>query len=296
MKLLDPKTRISLKNILYLTDFSPVAEGAAPFVTALARHYGAKVFAVHVRGAEIYGMAPPESWPVLVEAAQELAKEQAKDLGELFAGVEHEAIIEIGDVWDATSALIEKNNIDLVVLGTHGRKGVEKVLLGSVAEKIFRLAPCPVLTVGPNVRLNANRTAELKRILYATTFSPASVPAVAYAISMAQENQAHLDILHVVEAYKTGELVGPNELKSGCEQRMHSLVPEGADLWCEPNFMVEVGEPAEQILAVAKGRQSDMIVLGLKSTSALGAATHLPWAIAHKIISHAECPVLTVRG
>jgi len=296
MKLMDAKTRISLKNILYLTDFSPVAEGAAPYVLALARRYGAKVFAVHVRGPEIYGMAPPESWPVLQEAAQELAKEQVERLGKVFAGVEHEAMVEPGDVWAVVSALMAKHEIDLIVLGTHGRKGVEKVLLGSVAEKIFRLAACPVLTVGPLVRPAANPASEMKRILYATTFSPASTVAAAYAISLAQENQAHLDVLHVVEAYKTGELVGAHELKTGCEQRMRTLVPEGADLWCEPNFVVEVGEPAERILAVAKEHQADMIVLGLKSTSALGAATHLPWATAHKIIAQAECPVLTVRG
>ena len=210
--------------------------------------------------------------------------------------MEHEAIIEIGDVWEAASALIEKNDIDLIVLGTHGRQGVDKVLLGSVAEEILRLAPCPVLTVGPCDRLVANGAAEMKRILYATTFSPASVSAAAYAISLAQENQSHLDILHVVEAYKTGELVGPYELKTGCEQRMRSLVPQDADLWCEPNYVVEVGEPAEEILSVAKGRHADVIVLGLKNTSALGTATHLPWTTVHKIISKSECPVLTVRG
>jgi len=296
MKLANAKTRISLKNILYLTDFSPVAESAAPYALELARRYGAKVFAMHVRGPEIYGMAPPESWPVLVEAAQELARQQAKNLCELFAQAEHEAIIEIGDVWEAASALIEKNDIDLIVLGTHGRQGVEKVMLGSVAEKILRLSPCPVLTVGPCVRMGANREAEMKRILYATTFSPASLSAAAYAISLAQENQAHLDILHVVEAHKTGELVGPHELQAGCEQRMRSLVPQDADLWCEPNFLVEVGEPAERILSVAKVHHADTIVLGLKNTSAMGAAIHLPWAIAHRIISNAQCPVLTVRG
>src|ERR1700683_4438589 len=101
MRLMDPKTRIALKNILYLTDFSPVAERAAPFVGALARRYGAKVFAMHVRGPEVYGMAPPESWPVLQEAAQELSREQAERLAEVFAGVEHEAMVEQGDVWMA---------------------------------------------------------------------------------------------------------------------------------------------------------------------------------------------------
>lgn len=290
MKVMDPKTRIALKSILYLTDFSPVAESAAPFVRALARRYGAKVFAMHVRGPEVFGMAPPESWPALQEAAQELAEEQAAHLHNLFAGVENEAIVGQGDVRATALALMEKNHVDMIVLGTRGRNGLEKVLLGSVAENIFRLAPCPVLTVGPNARLNAQGDAT--RILYATTFSPASASAAAYAVSLAQENHAHLDLVHVVEAQKTGELVGACELKAGCEHRMRSLVPEDADLWCEPNFIVEVGEPAEKILAVA----ADMIVLGIKETSAMGAATHLPWAIAHKIISHAKCPVLTVRG
>jgi nucleotide-binding universal stress UspA family protein len=97
------KTRISLKNILYASDFSPVAENAAPYALELARRYGSKVFAVHVRPLEIYGMAPPESWPVLREAAEALAKEQAAQLNRSFIGVEHEAIVAEGDVWDSES-------------------------------------------------------------------------------------------------------------------------------------------------------------------------------------------------
>jgi len=298
MKLMDAKTRVSFKNILYLTDFSPMAQGAAPIVLALARRYGAKVFAVHVRLPQAYGMAPPESWPALEEAANELAKDQAERLDELFTGVEHDAIIEEGDVWAAAYALIEKNDIDLVVLGTHGRKGVSKMLLGSVAETIFRLAPCPVLTVGPHAQIDPDRPAELKRILCAASFSKASTQAAAYAISLAQENQAHLDMLHVIEPPKTGELVDAHNLKAGSERRLRALIPDDADLWCEPNILAEVGDPVEQILAMAKAHRVDVIVLGIRSAEegALGAATHLPWAIAHKVICGAACPVLTVRG
>ena len=129
----------------HLTDFSPVAEGAAPFALALARRYGAKVFALHVRAPQAYGMAPPESRPVLEEAANALAKDQVKHLGELFAGVEHHAMIEEGDVWDAASALIEKNDVDLIV--ARNSSWQKHRYYDSVAEKIFRLAPCPVLTM-----------------------------------------------------------------------------------------------------------------------------------------------------
>lgn len=296
MKAMEAKTRISMQNILYATDFSPIAENAAPYALELARSYKAKVFAVHVRPLEIYGMAPPESWPVLREAADAQAKEQADYLDRTFAGVDHEAIVAEGDVWDSVSDCIEKDHIDLVVMGTHGRKGFEKVFLGSVAENVLRRAPCPVLTVGPHVRLAPERAVAMKHILLATDFSPAAEIAAAYAVSLAQENQAHLDIVHVIEPQRAGELVHPSELALGCTRKMRALIPPGAELWCEPNAMIEVGEPAQQILNVAKARRADLIVLGIKAAAAVPGADHIPWATAHKIIAAAECPILTVRG
>ena len=296
MKTTELRTRISLKNILYASDFSPVAENAAPYALALARRYGSKVFAVHVRPLEIYGMAPPESWPVLREASEALAKEQAAQLNRSFAGVEHEAIVEEGDVWDSVSAHVERDHIDLIVMGTHGRKGLEKLLLGSVAEKVLRRAHCPVLTVSPRVHVTPERAIGMKRILFATDFSPSSQIAAAYAVSLAQENQAHLDIVHVIEPQKPDELVHSSELVGGCQRRMRALVPPEAELWCEPNPIVEVGEPVDQILNVAKAHRAELIVLGVRSASTVPAVTHIPWATAHKIIAAAECPVLTVHG
>lgn len=99
MKTLDAQTRISLKNILYATDFSPVAEGAGAYANELAHRYGAKVFAVHVRAPQVYGLAPPESWPALTEAADRQAKEQGDHLKSLFQGVENEFVIGEGDTW-----------------------------------------------------------------------------------------------------------------------------------------------------------------------------------------------------
>jgi nucleotide-binding universal stress UspA family protein len=296
MKIMDARTRISLKNILYASDFSAIAENAAGYALELARRFKAKVFAVHVRPLEIYGMAPPESWPALRDAAEIQAQEEAKRLDGLFPSVLHESIVEEGNVWDVLSTLIERNVIDLVVMGTHGRKGLQKVLLGSVAENVLRRASCPVLTVGPHVDVEAERAAEMKRILFATDFSGASEAAAAYALSLAQENQAVLDIVHVLEPQKPGELVHSSELVSGCAARMRSLIPADAVPWCEPNTLIEVGQAAEQILNVAKARHSQLVVLGVKAASNFPAATRLPWAVAHKIISAAECPVLTVRG
>jgi len=281
---------------LYATDFSPIAENAAPYALELARSYKGKVHALHVRPVEMYGMAPPESWPVLREAAENQAQEQRKYLDRVFAAVEHEAIVTEGDIWDSVAEHIEKGQIDLIVMGTHGRQGLGKLVLGSVAENVLRRAACPVLTVGPHVRVGPERVVAMKHILLAANFSMASDAAAAYALSLAQENQALLDIVHVIEPQKTGEIVHPSELTAGCLSRMRALIPPEADLWCEPHTLVEVGEPAEQILNVAKARRSDLIVLGIKNAAAIPGAAHIPWTTAHKVIAGAECPVLTVRG
>ena len=97
-------------------------------------------------------------------------------------------------MWSTLSELIKTHQIDLAVIGTHGHGGLTKVFLGSVAEQIFHKAPCPVLTVGPNVSTDPVSIAAIHQILYATDFTPESLAAVPYAISLAEENQAHLSL------------------------------------------------------------------------------------------------------
>lgn len=292
-----PQIHVAFRKILYATDFSPIAEAAAPYVSQLARRYGSKVFAVHVRPLQSYGIAPPESWAALKEAAEFQAKEQVKYLNGLFDNLDHQATVTEGGVWETVSDLIEQQHIDLVVMGTHGRQGLGKLLLGSVTENVLRRAPCPVLTIGPNVEINAERAIQMKRILFATDFSPASQAAAPYAISLAEENQAYLDILHVIENRKVGELVDAPELIQGTIGRMRALLPAEANLWCEPAFLVEEGPVAEKVLKAARERHADTIVIGVRRLEGeFGTSDHLPWHTAHKIIAGATCPVLTVRG
>lgn len=288
---------IAIRNILYATDFSHMAEVAASFTNEIARRYGAKVIALHVRPLQSYGMAPPESWPALREAAEFQAKEQVAHLDRLFQSIDHQSIVSEGGVWETVSDMIQDRQIDLVVMGTHGREGIGKLLLGSVTESVLRRAACPVLTIGPYVDVDPERATQMKRILFATDFSAASKAAAPYAISLAQENQAHLDILHVIEERKTGELVAAPELVQGAVGRMRELLPREAELWCEPAFVVESGNIAEQILRVAREHKSDAIVIGARRVeSAFATADRLPWHTAHKVIAGAPCPVLTVRG
>src|SRR5579864_7304966 len=137
MRAMETNACVSLQNVLFATDFSPIAENAASYALELAKTYHAKVFALHVRPMDVYGMAPPESWPILRAAADAQAQEQLEYLDKTFSAVPHEAIVAEGDVWEFVNKHIEQDNIDFIVMGTHGRKGLGKVFLGSVAENVL---------------------------------------------------------------------------------------------------------------------------------------------------------------
>jgi nucleotide-binding universal stress UspA family protein len=296
MKTLDAKIRIQLNNILFATDFSPAAAAALPYAASLAKRFGANLFAMHVRTPVINPMTPPAGWPALEKAAEEEERERRESLRNSIPGVPITILIEEGDIFTNLRAVMQRKAIDLLVIGTRGRSGIGKLLLGSAAEEIFREAPCPVLTVGPHAPAQPNGTGEFTRILYATSFGSESAAAAPYAISLAQEYQAKLTLLHVLEDSRAGDLVIPQELVESSKRRLASLVPPEAELWCTPGCCVERGEVAVKILDVAKDQKADLIVLGVHQPSGVpGAATHLAIATAHKVVSHAHCPVLTVR-
>jgi len=170
--------------------------------------------------------------------------------------------------------------------------------MGSVAEEIFRRSHVPVLTIGPAEHGGAHKAAKFRRVLLATDFGAESLAAAPYAFSMAQENNAELILLHVMR-HPESPLTerGAEDAKSDISARLHETVPEAAELWCRPEAVVRTGDPAQQIVNVAKERHADLIVLGIRDKEGfLGAATHLGRATAHKVVAHATCPVLTVRG
>jgi nucleotide-binding universal stress UspA family protein len=294
MQAVQARTRITLKNILFATDFSQAADAAAPIAIQIARRYGAKVYGVHVNKFDDYTVAAPNAWAAMAEAAEKETKEDAGRLNEQLQGIEHEVVIGEGNLWEVLSNLISEKEIDLVVVGTRGRTGFGKTLLGSVAEQILRQSPCPVLTVGPHVNPWSDEYVKMREIVYATDLATDTPVAAPYAISLAQENQAHLVLLHVIENPKPGDLVDSPEGVNLKARKLQQLVTEQAGLWCEPTYIVEQGPAAEKILDVAKRRHTDLIVLGARP--AKGFATHLNMGTVHKVVSQATCPVLTVRG
>lgn len=284
--------RVSLDHVLYATDFSRYSQNALPFVLSIARKYGSTISAVHVIPSMIPGSFTP-TMELQAMAAQALreANESMKDLQSRMRGVPHETIIRKGDILAELSALVEEKKIDLIVLGTHGRAGASRLLMGSVAEHIFRRASCPVLTVGPDVSEEPDSIADIHTILYPTDFSFESLVALPQALSLVQEHQARLYLLHVTP----NPLLDSDEI--ALKALLRALVPLEANLWCEPKVYVEYGDPAEKILNLAEELAIDVIALGIKHVSRFaGARAHLGMATAYKIVSHAICPVLTLRG
>ncbi|MBZ5660287.1 MAG: universal stress protein [Acidobacteriia bacterium] len=291
------KTRIALKNILFATDFSPAAEAALPYAIGLAQRYGGTVHALHVRFPATYPVVGPEAMPQVMQAAEEQAKIEAQQLHQMLTGVPHEVSVGEGEVWPMLNEVATEHKADLIVIGTHGRTGVTRVLLGSVAEEIFRKSTVPVLTVGPHASKDTERRLEMKEILFATDFSPESLAALPFAVSLAQEHQARLTLLHIVGPAKVGELVHAEQYAESIMRQLRKLVPAEAEPWCEPNCKVEHGHEAEKIMEVANALGADLIVLGVRGAEGgIGAATHLLQSIAHKVVTQARCPVLTVRG
>lgn len=293
MPLVEQQGRVSLKNILLATDFSEFSQAALPYALAVARLYQSKVYVAHVIPPEAHLAVPLEPMPLEYDKNWRMAAlhmDTFMGAGPL-KDVAHEVLLEQGEFWDVLSDMIKKHEIDLIVLGTHGRGAIRKLLLGSVAEQVVRQAPCPVLTVGPDVAPKVVPQGAFRQILYATDFQPGSVHALAYALALAQSNQAQLVLLHVVP---------PEEASRGqpadFTERLAQLLPEEARSWCHPELVVESGVPAELILKVAAEKQADLIVMGARPVQHVHVATHLAWVTTSRVLSHAKCPVLTARG
>ena len=300
---------LAVRNVLFATDFSDASEAALPYATAICRRFGATLHTAHVLSDAslllVTGGVDYVSMGTIYEDAQSEAKEKLDRLATRFEGIPHRNYVRHGQVWKNLESIIEEGDIDLIVVGTHGRGGLGKLLLGSVAENILRHASCPVLTVGPKVSGRAKLPAfpdegrdlappdlDLRQIVLATNFAPSAQRIADEAIALATEFGARLTAVHVLEDYT--ELGSrPNPIDESI-QRLQELLPSDSGLPYLPEPVIEFGSAAERILKVASDREADMIVLGARSAGEVG-GTHLPWSSAHHVIAKAHCPVLTIR-
>lgn len=282
---------IRLKNILYATDFSAASRAALPIVSAIARKFGSHVFAAHVWAPLPYSMVKPEGFSAL-EGKEE---SEARDVLEKFVhtnelGLPITPILKCGDAVRELSRMVHQHHIDLAVLSTHGRTGFKRLLMGSVAEELFRGLPCPVLTVGPNISPRFAAQAEVKEILFPTDLSYESGAVFPYLAMVAAEYAARITLLHAVPAggQRHAEAMDdPDRLRSA----MRRMFCQQIDPRCEARLVVEAGDPVERILAHARADKIDLIGFGVRKAGEI--ITHFRNTVAYKVVLEAECPVLT---
>ena len=302
----------ALKNILFATDFSPCSQAALPFLRALAMRYASTVHVIHVIAPEARTSVPMDKLPEL-DVEQIDAESAMQDLlaGDAFQDIAHTATVERGEAWEVLASLAEEKNADLIVLGTHGRRGLKKLVLGSTAERIFRHVPCPVLTVGPQTRNQDMARDRIAPILFVTDFCAGSQHALPYAVSLARANHSRLILLHAVSPPSVGTLPGSMDTMvvnaevsaelladalAGARRQMAELISAETMQELKPEILIECGAAVEMILSAAENRQAGLIVMGAHRASLHSVAAHLPWATASAVVCRAPCPVLTVRS
>ena len=306
--------KIEFKRVLLATDFSDASERALSYALGFVARYSSDLFIAHATEPEPRESVPLDPLPRELDRARIEAERQMKRIGKSakLRDVPHNMIVERGGVWDVLSNIIEREHIDLLIMGTHGRRGFTKLALGSVAEEVLHLAPCAVLTVGPNVVPAPAGAVDFHHVIIAADFGEASTRALPYAIELAQDCGGQLVLLHMVEPMPVAEIApaayGPpiyaaQELakwqsvrKRESQERLADLLPSGIPWACKPIFEVGMDFLPEGILETAKHYKSDLIVMGANHSDAPRLAAHLPWAITSEVIRKAKCPVLTLRS
>jgi nucleotide-binding universal stress UspA family protein len=300
---------IQLRRILCAIDFSSHSARALRHAERLADWYEADLRLLHT-----YHVLPVAPFGPEMTAAALLTEEyraQLKDellrfsecrgplrtrlRADVVEGTPASCILDAARDWPA----------DFLVVGTHGRSGLPRLVLGSVAERVLRQAPCPVLTVPAPVARGDTR-AVFKRIVCAVDFSPSSSRALEYATSLAREADASLAVLHVFELQgafpeRWREALTPHviqqellALQSERRERLERAVPDAVRAYCTVETVMRDGTPYREILRVAEERDADLIVLGVHGRNA--ADLLFFGSTANHVIREAACPVFTIRS
>jgi nucleotide-binding universal stress UspA family protein len=285
---------VGIQNVLIATDFSTYSNTALQFGLQLARSYEATAYVVFVVPADEFLIAGPEAYVAAKEAATRDLEELKADLGRKHSYVEgrdyHLCLLE-GDVAQAILDYARNQRIDLIVLGTHGRGGLGKALMGSVAEKVFRQSPVPVLTLGPHLRRSAGDH-NLHNILVAADLTPASALAARYAARLAGESHARLTLLHVADSKKLEHMPDTVAAKRALQSRLEEL----AGCPCpgvEVAVSIEVGRVVPTILHALDEMAADLLVIGVHPSR--GLLDRLIFPHAYELVCESLCPVLTLR-
>jgi nucleotide-binding universal stress UspA family protein len=294
---------IRITQILCPVDFSEISRHALDHAAAIARWYEARLTVLYV----FVNLPTTDLPPLVLEDADR--ERLLADLRRMATAVPPEVPVDVrvqeaAYVHNEILAQLSATHADLLVLGTHGRSGFQRLFLGSVTEKTIRKAPCPTLVVPPRAAdVPAGAPIRFRRILCPIDFSESSLDALTYAITIAEESDAQLTLLHVVELppvlVETPPVPPPDLSRirdaaaADARRRLHGLIPEQAQTYCAVETAVVEGRAYREVLRHATERQVDLIVMGVHGRGALDLLVF--GSTTHHVIRTSTCPVLVVR-
>jgi nucleotide-binding universal stress UspA family protein len=300
---------VDVKRILCPVDLSEHSRHALEHALALGQWYKAPILVLHVVDTPLTFV--PAGAPGNTAAIPLVQPNEVKDevlrfcASALASGHRMDVVVKEGTPAKEIVRQAEELPADLLILGTHGRGGFERLVLGSVTEKVVRTTRRPVLTVPPRVETAIPGPPLYKTVLCPVDFSDASTRAVEYALSIAKEADARLILLHVLESLydqapideEAAHLTVPEyrrHVEQDATSRLGAAVPTDARVWCRPEEQLAFGKAYEEILRVAEESRSELIVMGVHSRSAV--AIWLFGSTTHHVIRQATCPVLTLHA
>ena len=304
--------RLVIRNILCPVDFSDFSKRAIRYASEIAGHFGARLIVQHTVPVPT-ALIPEGPAVISTQEMLQMSREEAKK--EIHAmisasGVEAAGaknvlvVVNAGDVKDHIVKTVGEQNVDLVVMGTHGHKGLSRLVLGSVAEHIIHeIVFCPVLVVShPQAAEHPHEHPQWKTILAPLDFSPDSGRALTHALRWAAEWKAKVILFHAVEnppprMHGMIDLLpefNPYFDKEVAEawERIHSVIPEAARNRCELSYEVRQGNPREQILEFAERVKPDLIVMGSRGS---GTSSVIWGSTISSIVRDGRYPVLAIR-
>jgi len=286
-----------LKSILCPIDFSEFSVKAYDYAQSLAWHYKAELLVQHV----LYSYPAfyiDDSYKATCRKLRTDALQKLKDFArrQTRTKVRPKCILQDGIPSDQILALAEMQAVNLIVMGTHGLSGVDRLMLGSVTEKVLRKARCPVLVVRKPAHdfVSPGEKGDpinIKKIVLCMDFSKHAQHALNHAFSIAKQYNAELTLLHVLE-----HLPGPADIQSATTKattQLRESVPPGARKPSLVKFLVRIGRPYQQIVEVALEAQTDLVIMGVRGRSSLNSA--LFGSTAYRVIQLGPCPVLAVH-
>ena len=297
---------IAIERILCAVDFSDYSRHALEYAVAMGAYYDARVTALHAFSiAPMVTTAPFGLESMQAIGLQDVDREAVEAAARRFVAQVPAAappdvrVTEGLRVADDVLTQADRQNADLLVVGSHGRSGFERMLIGSTADRILRTSSRPVLVVPPHASAPAM---PFRRILCPVDFSDSSVRALEYAVQLAEETDGRLTLLHAIELPPELHEFLPisldvSSVRSGAEAaartRLEALVPEGASTYCTIDTRVAEGKAHREILAVAAQIGADLIVMGVHGRGAVDVAVF--GSNTQSVVRGAACPVLTVR-